>query len=517
MSRFRQISSSLFHGKRGENEFMSRSMELSYLTAISLLAILLRLLILGENTRIIPTDGVSYIEIAKGIESNFSFYHPMFPPGYPIWIALIHDVAGMGWNEAGQLVSFIFSILLLFPLYAIFKHFVKVQGALLGLLFYACSPLWVRVGTETQSMSEAGFFFFLSIWLCIRFMRKMRLSSLLAAGFSLGLAALSRPELLVAAFVLPSWLIYRSVNSKPLIKSWLLLLPLAIVYLPYVIMLHDHTGDWRISMKTEIAIRNSIAVGSRDFSRSREQALVSNSKVFSEGLLTFWVTHPAATVKRMAVNIYLLHVYMWPRLFPPLITFFLAFGLLTGRSSDTDILWIVTLIYLPTMTLLLDARILLLWSTPFLAWAGLGAWKLIRKASGVGVIVLFLTVVLLTGSATRPMRQNDNDIAARRAGEWLFAEFHGTSTQVWSRKPWVAFYAGMKYRHLPSGGLDEIVARMQPGDWLVADTRHFAISRPHAFAQLFRNTPSRIKLVRQFAGPEGHWLNLYRAVAEKVE
>ncbi|GMQ99800.1 MAG: hypothetical protein BMS9Abin18_0626 [Zetaproteobacteria bacterium] len=515
MSAFRHIKRVFFHKIVSEDVFLSRSAELWCLLAISILAVLLRFLILGENTRIIPTDGVAYIEIAKGIANNYSFYHPMFPPGYSIWIVLFHDVAGLGWAEAGQWASFIFSILLMFPLYAIFKHCVSVQGALLGLLFYACLPLWAKVGTETQTMSEAGFFFFLSIWLCMYFMKKGGLHVLLVAGFSLGLAALSRPELLVAAFILPGWLIYRSKNPKLFIKPWLLLLAAGVVYSPYVVMLHDHTGDWRVSMKTEITQRNALAVGVNDFNGARELLLQSDSKQFSTGLLGFWVAHPVATIKRMAVNIYLMHEYMWPQLFSPLLTFFLALGLLMARSNNRDVLWIVTLIYLPTMTFLLDARILLLWATPFLAWAGLGAWQLVRKGRGIGAVVVFLAVVLLAGSATHSMRQNDENIAARKAGEWLYAEFHMSPTQVWSRKPWVAFYAGMKYRHLPSGGLDDIVTSMQQGDWLVVDSSHFATSRPRAFAQLFQDVPPRIKLVHQFPGPDGYLLNLYRASSGK--
>jgi len=495
-----------------DNAQISRSIELWSLLGVVLVTALLRLLVIGGEARVIPTDGVSFIAIAKDIANDFTFYHSMFTPGYPMWVALFQKLTGTAWDIAGQWTSFVFSMLLLIPLYSLFRRCVSVPGAILGLLFYACLPLWVEFGSETQTMAVGSFWFFLSLALCLRVVTQGTNSYiLLCAGVSLGLAALTRPELLVAGLVFPLWIVYRC-KDKWIAKPWLILVACIVVYAPYVIMLHEHTGHWQLTMKSEIAQRNAMAVGQHNFHATREQNLQASSELYSSGLLNFWFSDPVATLKRIGVNGYLMHEYMWPQQLPVVLTIFLALGLIASASRNMDILWVVTLVFLPSMTFILDARIMLPWATPFLGWAGAGAWFLLQRKRWIGVAIVVCAVLLLVGSALHSTRQSDEDIAARNAGLWLKSKVSGTETQVWSRKPWVAFYAGAKRHSLPQdAGLDLFVQPMNVGDWLVVDSRHFSMARPKAFAQLFAGkVHPRLLLAHQFMGADGHILNLYQ-------
>lgn len=493
---------------------MQRSTEIWLFLGIALLAAALRILVMGSANRIIPTDGVDYIELAKSIGTRFSFFHPVFPPGYPMWVALLQKLTGMAWLKAGQWTSYVFSLLLLMPLYVAFKRCVSIPAALLGLLFYACLPLWVKYGTDIQSLSVAAFWFFLSIALCLRAIARphRRLIILLFAGLSLGLAALSRPELLVGAVVLPLWVIYRCRERRSSMGPWLLLLACVAVYSPYVLMLHAHTGHWQISMKLDLGVRNALAVGQPDFNRARDKSLRSSSEKIPGSLLAFWFSNPLATAKRVGINAYLIHKYIWPEQFPVILTFLLALGLIVSSGRDMDPLWVVSLIYLPSMTFVIDARIMLPWATPFLAWAGAGAVWLWQWKRPAGVVAIGCAIIFLTGGALHSLRQESPDIAARQAGEWLGTHLAGEKGTVWSRKPWVAFYAGVPYHALPhDADLDVFLAPIPAGNWLVVDSRRFAVACPHAFSQLFSGQqPSRLVLLKQFAGPDGRFLNLYR-------
>ena len=496
---------------------MRRSTEIWLFLGVALVAAILRVLVIGAPDRVISTDGVGYIEIAKNIGTGFSFFNPVFPPGYSMWVALLQKLTGLDWVQAGQWTSYIFSMLLLMPLYAVFRRCVSVPAAMLGLLFYACLPLWVKYGTAIKSIPAGAFWFFLSIALCSRAIKRPdhRVIVLLGAGISLGLTALSRPELLVGAVVLPLWIIYRCRERLLSVGPWLVLLACFAIYSPYVIMLHRHTGHWQISMKTGANVRGAMAVGKHDFNAAREKDVRSLTAHVPTGLLSFWFSDPWATVKRIGINGYLIHEYMWPEQFPVILTLFLALGLFASGSRDMDVIWVVSLIYLPSLTFLIDARIMLPWATVFLAWAGAGAMYLLQWKRPVGIAILICAVVLLAGSALHIRRQGDGDITVRSAGIWLGT--HGTHASregawVWSRKPWVAFYAGMKAHALPKDAdIDAFIKPMRAGDWLVVDNRRFSMARPEAFAQLFAGkVPSRLVLVKQFTGDDGHTLNLYR-------
>lgn len=490
-----------------------RSTEIWLFLGVAVVAAILRALVVGGLDRVISTDGVSYIEIAKSIGARGSFFHPVFPPGYSMWVALLQKLTGMAWVKAGQWTSYVFSMLLLMPLYAVFRRCVSVPAALLGLLFYACLPLWVKYGTGIQSISVGAFWLFLSIALCLRAIKRpdRRMIVLLCAGISLGLAALARPELLVGALILPFWMIYRCKEKLFSVGPWLVMLACFSIYSPYVVMLHRHTGHWQISMKSSANVRGAMAVGQHDFNAAREKDVRFLTAHVPSGLLSFWFSDPWATVKRIGINGYLIHEYMWPKQFPVILTFFLALGLVMSGGRNMDVIGVVSLIYLPSLTFLIDARIMLPWATVFLAWAGAGAVYLLQWKRPVGIAVLICAVVLLAGSALHLRRQGNGDINVRSAGIWLGTHAPREDAWVWSRKPWVAFYAGIQPHALPKDAdIDTFIRPMRAGDWLVVDNRRFSTARPEAFAQLFAgNKPSRLILMRQFIGRDGHVLNLY--------
>ena len=114
----------------------------------------------------ISSDGVVYLraagefyrgDIAAGLSS-------VYPPGYPLLVAAVYPLIGE-WELAGQLVSLLFGVLVLFPLYWIFAELFGEKVALFACLLAAISPLLALYSVHVRSESTYIFFCILN-FLC---------------------------------------------------------------------------------------------------------------------------------------------------------------------------------------------------------------------------------------------------------------------------------------------------------------------------------------------------------------
>jgi uncharacterized membrane protein len=76
----------------------------------------------------------------------------VYPPGYPGLIASFYPVVG-DWEIAGQMVSVVCGVLLLFPLYALCKELYGDKVALLACLLATISPYLARYAAHVRSES----------------------------------------------------------------------------------------------------------------------------------------------------------------------------------------------------------------------------------------------------------------------------------------------------------------------------------------------------------------------------
>lgn len=210
---------------------------------------ILRFLALLNNPAI-EMDGIQYAAIAEAFSAGRlgEALGNVFPPGYPLLIALIHSVVP-DLELAGRLVSLIFGTLLIWLSFSLGRRIMKDDTKALWLSFMvAFHPYLVRYSGEALSESLATFLFTLTLFsFYIAWDKKSRLFAALS-GFCLVLAYLTRPEYLIFFVPLVLMLLWR----RRVVESLALFLPLFVIGSLYVLYLHSRTGLWIVSNKATL-------------------------------------------------------------------------------------------------------------------------------------------------------------------------------------------------------------------------------------------------------------------------
>jgi len=501
---------------RETGSLLTDKMSIIAIASAILLTFSLRYLLLSSPSQVIDFDGTYYINFAQQILNGDGLYHPIFSPGYPLLIALFHHIFDTGLEKAGEQIALIFSVLCIYPLYHISKACTSKPAALFTILFYAALPLWVEYGANVQTLTLGTFLWLMAMHACMRWQRQKSTTQLIATAIFLGMASLTRPEFLVSAIIFPAWLFIQAWRENGQ-KTWLvwIILPLTFaIYSPYMSAIHQATGTWKVATKSEINQSIANVVGAKDYSAAREKAAQSSATKESQGLLNFWFSSPLQTAKRIIANTYILHQYMWPKQFPVVLTLLIGIGIFIGiGKTRMGILLVATLIYLPAMTFLPDARILLPWATLFLPWAGYAATVIVKQFGKPAWPFLVAVMGLLILTATQPTRHDHPAIAIKSAALWLASHHHNEI--VWARGPRVAYYSHATVKQPPaSSTLSEFRKHVQGPGWLMIDNHKFPPGRQQLYAQLMGTTPGWLQLEQSFSGPDGHLVSLFRVLPE---
>jgi len=207
----------------------------------------------------ISGDGPIYIEIAK------NFYQGDFrgglafeyPPAYPLFISAAYSVT-RDWLIAGRLVSFIFGILTIFPIYFMTKELFGEKVANLTSVFFVFQPLVSNYAVRVISEPTYVFFFVCAVWLSWKAISGFIYPLYFAAGAMSGFSYLIRPEGLGVAIVsCLCILFYDLLNIKQNYKRktaqiCVLALGVLVFVSPYVLHIKNETGQWKLSKKKSI-------------------------------------------------------------------------------------------------------------------------------------------------------------------------------------------------------------------------------------------------------------------------
>jgi len=164
----------------------------------------------------ITLDGaLQYIPTAK------LFYHGEYLqallqpqlPLYPFLISLLSHVTG-DFELAGQLISIIFSLLAIFPLYFIAKSLFGSRPAFWTTIVYLINPLMLDSSVDVLQEGVVIFFFFFSVYCSLRFLQEGKKRWLLWTVVFAIAGGLVRISALVVLVVLGLWLGYEVLRGR---------------------------------------------------------------------------------------------------------------------------------------------------------------------------------------------------------------------------------------------------------------------------------------------------------------
>jgi len=221
------------------------------------LGLLLRVVGLIQSSYI-RVDGTIYVKIGESFSKGefADAFKGAFPPVYPFFIGLFHLLIP-DLELAGNLVSFVFGVFLIYIVFVFVKKFFGSQYALLASFFVAIHPFLVRNSVTVLSESVATLLFALSVFFYYRGWIEDRSGDVALSGIFLGLTYLTRPEYVVYAVPMVILLLYK----KRFSQSAIFLFSILVFVVPYVIYLKAETGQWVLSQKAILVMNKPRAGG----------------------------------------------------------------------------------------------------------------------------------------------------------------------------------------------------------------------------------------------------------------
>jgi 4-amino-4-deoxy-L-arabinose transferase-like glycosyltransferase len=406
----------------------------------------------------------------------------------------------------------------------------RVAGATAGIAaawIAALAPGLATVPALRGAGTEAEYTLLLvwSLWLVISaadHRGRARLLRLAGAGLLVGFAYLTRPEGLFAAAPFALAIVYMvrrdSDRSEP--RSWLrpLLttgaafgLPLALCVAPYVMFLHDHTGQWQLTAKTQdvsIEAWHAVAKGDRHTRDQVLYALDDTGLEFADdraSLPSLAKDDPSGYVGIFATNVFeLVQTIGGVSLLPLPVWALAVYGAWRLRRSR-PVLLVLAVCSLPIATGLMffvQIRYLVPVTAFALILAGIGVAALpprFRRGTLVGLVALLAIFSLIDFRGNRagwwhPTEHTDQ----RAAGEWI-ADNTDPGDVVMTRSMIVAYYTDRPNLALPYAELPQVVtfARHYGAQYLVADSGSIERMRPQLRSLLEVDQLEGLRLVHE--------------------
>ncbi len=219
---------------------------------ILLLVSLLLSTYLFSYTYIISLDGAfQYIPIAKDFVSGLygkAFGHNQ-QPLYSLFIAFVSRWVS-DFETAGKLVSTVFGILMIFPVYFLGKRIFDERFVLLSSFFLVIHPYIRRFSADVLKESTYLFFLATGLWFAWRTIQGQKKYPYLLIPLLSVLAYLVRPdgvEIFIAVFLYILFFKRYKIPWDRWKVLFLLVFSSLLLFLPYLIHLREATGIWTLS------------------------------------------------------------------------------------------------------------------------------------------------------------------------------------------------------------------------------------------------------------------------------
>src|SRR5262245_39871827 len=492
---------------------------------IVVLASLLISAFLFWNTYCISPDGVDYVDAAKSLYAGDlkAALSSVYPPGYPALIALFHSFV-RDWEWAGQLVSVLAGVFLLFPLYGLLNKIYGKPAAVVGCLLAAVNPFLARYAVHVRTES---LFFFLAVFSLYIFhggMERRKTADFFFGGVVAGFAFLVRPEALGFVIIVPGVVLFLWWVKKCWSFMWAaqasaaLLVGFALFAIPYVVYLSAETGEWgAVSRKAGITLRVGLSdAGLLDADIAREFPTGKSMSVPE-----FIKKHPWVYVKKVlsdmvsSVGVYFeaLHYPYVPFLLLGLIA---AFRERPWERKDFFLLVYLIFFMLGFAAIYVNRRYSVQLVAVSMGWTALGilwSWNWLKTKLSEGAArtaVALLGLALLAGTLPKTLKPIAQEKVYLKEAGWYIRQRHGPQPlNIMLFEDRISFYADAKavpLRHLSEA---EVLAllRNRRGDFLAVDSRTLQRRFP---ALIHSAEQYGLPFEKEFVGPERDRLVVYK-------
>jgi Dolichyl-phosphate-mannose-protein mannosyltransferase len=443
--------------------------------AVLLLISLLLSIYLFFRTYVISFDGAfQYIPIAKDFASGHfrrALSHNQ-QSLYPLIVAFVSQYVP-DFESAGKLVSSLFGILVIFPVYFLGKRIFDEKVAFLSSLLLAIHLYLRRYSADVLKESTYLFFLATALWFAWRAIQDQKKWSFLFIPFLSVIAYLVRPdgvEILLVVFFYVLFIQKFGGPGRKKVVILFMLLSVGICMSPYLFYLREIKGEWIFS-KSKPLWKMLALGGSTDPVPFANKIFFSFKQLNRDIFITFHY-----------VYIFLLIIGLLKKAFLPrkagegfLLSFFILHYLVsfllvlntTEWSGDGRIVAVhlsgrhVMPLFLVSIFWIGEGLIMMQhWVSKMVdSLAILAHLKSERRASVILVTLLVIALALILPFTLKPQRYER--LPEKWAGMWIKNQ-SGKGVTIFTTLPRVAFYAegNFEFSDLEKGGLKDIKTSM---------------------------------------------------------
>jgi 4-amino-4-deoxy-L-arabinose transferase-like glycosyltransferase len=515
------------------------------LIAILVLAFTLRLLAVIWFNGTIDPEGAEYARIAENLAAGKGYYgiatpgkELMLPPLFPFLIAATSLLTHQA-ELAGRLVSMLMGTTLALTVFLLSRHLYGLPAASIAALLAAVHPYLISMSATVYCESTYLTLILTAVYVSFRALQGRKTGAFLLAGVLYGLSYLTRPEAAIYPFVAVALtLVYVSLTDRHdlgrvALRSICMPATFLVLAAPYVLWLHEETGQWRLEGKSPLNYTTGLRMlGALD--QSEVKYGVDND-LTERGV---WIKSNLSTIQDHRFKASEVVFYLRARLkqianylvgftsqksfgSPPL--FLLAMYGLFRRPWHRELavyqLFLLIILGFTSSALFfifyLADRFLLLFVPVLTVWASKGILELARwAASTIGLlcgripkfpqlqVVLALTIaaaipVISVPGAYDIHVSNRKTVPLRIAGEWLNTYAPGPKT-VMDIPTVLAFHAVATFVPFPYSDSDVAIRYMDKRNvnFIVLSDYDDLSSRPYLKKWMEKGIPnSRAKLI----------------------
>lgn len=374
------------------------------------------------------------------------------PPLYPFLISLFSPDS-THVEITGRLLSLFWGTFTVIPLFYLIKGAVGRREAILSVLFYSFHPYLVTYSGMLLTEATYWGLLILSVYLFWTGLRKEKVWRISLSGVFLGLAYLTRPEGVGYVLVYLTWIVVEGILKKRWFKTFVfigvLISSVFILVVPYVIYVHQETGQWLISKK---AVEAQSQLFKKSIDKIKPSKDIEQTKPEKKDSKIVWVTRNIVHHLPSVIYHYLraYHFSLW---------LFLFFGLIRIRQKIIAFeLFLASLVLFHLISLSSFLPSTIRFSIPViplsLFWAGAGVLEMKRYLEKIKIsdsekvvfwFILFVILIQLPQSLAPERRHRAEQ---KKVGLWL-KQNTPPDAIIMSNSPQEAFYAEREFVLLP--------------------------------------------------------------------